>query len=78
MSNEYDFHDEIYDVWEVDTINGIVFIYIDSDNMHMTLRELYDLYGVVEYYDDPFLLDKQRAAQIGEEFDPSFYDFGDE
>lgn len=78
MSNENDFCDEDYDVWEVDTSGGIVFIYITPDNAHLSMRELFDLYGVVEYYDDPFLLDKQRAALIGEEFDPSLYDFGDE
>ena len=66
------------EVWEVDTINGIVFIFITPENAHLSMRELYDLYGVVEYYDDPLLIYKQRAAQIGEEFDPSLYDFGDD
>ncbi|ACV23031.1 Uncharacterised protein [Slackia heliotrinireducens] len=78
MSNEHNYDDEIYDVWEVDTINGIVHIVIDSDNAHMSVRELYELYGIVEYYDDPWLFWKQRAAATGEEFDLSLYDFGDE
>ena len=66
------------EVIEVDTINGTVFIFVTTDNAHLSMRELYDLYGVGEYFDDPDLFMKQRAAQIGEEFDPSLDDLDDE
>lgn len=66
------------EVIEVDTIDGIVFIYITPENAHLSMREIYDLYGVVEYFDDPDLFMKQRAAQMGEEFDPSLYELDDE